>query len=80
LFDVLAESEEDVKTLISSVPGFVSYAAFRSSDGGMTVTICQDKSGTDEASRRAAKWVKENVSTMGSPPVVITEGNTVLLF
>jgi len=80
LFDVLAESEEDVKTLISSVPGFVSYAAFRSGDGGTTVTICQDKAGTDESSRRAAKWVKENVSTMGSPPVVITEGSTVLLF
>jgi hypothetical protein len=80
LFDVLAESEEDVKTLISSVPGFVSYAAFRSGDGGMTVTICQDKAGTDESSRRAAKWVNENVSIMGSPPVVITEGSTVLLF
>lgn len=80
LFDVLAESEEEVKALISSVPGFVSYVAFRSGDGGMTVTICQDKAGTDESSRRAAKWVKENVSTMGSPPVVITEGSTVLLF
>ena len=27
----------------------------------MTVTICQDKAGTDESSRRAADWVKENV-------------------
>ena len=80
LFDVLGQSEEDVQTLISSVPGFVSYAAFRSGDGGMTVTICQDKAGTDESSRRGAKWVKENVSTTGSPPVVITEGSTVLLF
>ena len=80
LFDVLGQSEEEVKTLISSVPGFVSYAAFRSGDGGTTVTICQDKNGTDESSRRAAKWVKENVSTTGSPPVAITEGSTVLLF
>lgn len=79
LFDVLEQNEE-VKTLISSVPGFVSYAAFRSGDGGMTVTICDDKAGTEESSRRAAKWVKENVSTTGSPPVVITEGSTVLLF
>ena len=80
LFDVLGQREEDVKSLISGVPGFISYAAFRSGDGGMTVTICQDKVGTDESSRRAAKWVKENVSTTGSPPVVITEGTTVLLF
>ncbi len=45
------------------MPGFVSYAAFRSgADSGMTVTVCQDKAGTDESSRRAAEWVKENVS------------------
>ena len=70
-----------MKSLISGVPGFVSYAAFRSGggDAGMTVTICQDKTGTDESSRRAAEWVKENVSTTGNPPV-ITEGSTVLQF
>ena len=43
----------------------------------MTVTVCQDKDGTDESSRRAAEWVEENVSTTGNPPT-ITEGSTVL--
>jgi hypothetical protein len=80
LFDVLGQSGEEVKSLIGSVPGFVSYVAFRSGDGGTTVTICEDKDGTDESSRRASKWVRENVSTTGSPPVAITEGTTVLLF
>jgi hypothetical protein len=79
LFDLLGQREEDVRNLISGVPGFVSYAAFRAGDGGMTVTVCQDKDGTDESSRRAAEWVKENLSTPGSPPA-ITEGNTVLQF
>lgn len=79
LFDLLGQREEDIKALIGGVPGFVSYAAFRSGDGGMTVTVCQDKAGTDESSRRAADWVKENVSTSVSPPS-ITEGNTVLHF
>ena len=79
LFDLLGQREEDVKSLISGVPGFVNYAAFRSGDGGMTVTVCEDKTGTDESSRRAAEWVKENVSTAGDPPE-ITEGSTVLQF
>ena len=79
LFDLLEQREDDVKSLISGVPGFVSYSAVRSSDGGMTVTVCQDKVGTDESSRRAAEWVKENVSTIGSPPA-ITEWSTVLHF
>ena len=79
LFDLLGQRQDDVKDLIGGVPGFVSYAAFRSGDGGMTVTVCQDKDGTDESSRRAAEWVKENVSTSVSPPS-ITEGSTVLQF
>jgi hypothetical protein len=80
LFDLLGQREQDVKDLIGGVSGFVSYAAFRSGgDSGMTVTVCQDKAGTDESSRRAAEWVKENVSTTGSAPV-ITEGSTVLQF
>lgn len=79
LFDLLGQREEDVKNLIGAVPGFVSYVAFRSGDGGITVTVCQDKTGTDESSRRAAEWVKENVSSMAGPPV-ITEGSTVLQF
>jgi hypothetical protein len=80
LFDLLGQTEEEIKSLIGGVPGFVSYAAFRSGgDAGMTVTICQDKTGTDESSRRAAEWVKENVSISGNPPVV-TEGSTVLQF
>jgi len=89
LFDLLAQREEDVKKLISGVPGFVSYVAFRAEAGGeedwgpggsgMTVTVCQDKAGADESTRRAAEWVEENVST----PVrrlLITEGSAVLQF
>ena len=79
LFDLLGQREEDVKNLIGAVPGFVSYVAFRSGDGGTTVTVCQDKTGTDESSRRAAEWVKENVSSIANPPV-ISEGSTVLQF
>jgi hypothetical protein len=77
LFDLLGQREEDVKALISGVPGFVNYAAVRSGDGGVTVTVCEDKAGTDESSRRAAEWVKENAGATANPPA-ITEGNTVL--
>jgi hypothetical protein len=79
LFDLLGQREDDVKELISGVPGFVSYAAFRSGDGGMTVTVCEDKEGTDESSRRAAGWVKENATEAVDAPE-ISEGSTVLNF
>jgi hypothetical protein len=79
LFDLLGQREDEVKDLIGGVPGFVSYAAVRSGDGGITVTVCEDKAGTDESSRRAADWVKENVEATVDPPT-ITEGTTVLQF
>jgi hypothetical protein len=79
LFDLLGQREEDVRALISGVPGFVSYTALRSGAGGVTVTVCEDKTGTDESSRRAAEWVKQNVSATANPPA-ITEGDTVLQF
>ena len=79
LFDLLEQREEDVRSLITGVPGFVNYAAVRSDDGGVTVTVCEDKAGTDESSRRAAEWVKENAGTAVKPPV-ITEGDTTLQF
>ena len=79
LFELLGQREEDVRSLLTGVPGFVSYAAVRSDGGGVTVTVCQDKAGTDESSRRAAAWVKENISGTPAPPS-ITEGDTVLQF
>jgi hypothetical protein len=79
LFDALEQRSEEVKELINTVPGFVSYWGFRSGDGGATVTVCQDKSGTDESSRRAADWVKENLGSSVAAPS-ITEGDASLEF
>ena len=79
LFDLLGQREEEVKALIGGVPGFVNYAAVRTGAGGVTVTVCEDKAGTDESTRRAAGFVEENLGTRVSAPAV-TEGDTVLQF
>jgi hypothetical protein len=79
VFDLVAQREDAVRELISGVPGFVSYFAVRADDGGFTVTVCQDRAGTDESSKRAAEFVKENLTGPADPPV-ITEGGTVVQF
>ena len=79
VFDLIEDRSAEVRELISDVPGFVSYAAFKSGDGGTAVTVCQDKEGTDTSTHVAAKWVLENVSM--TPPVPhIEEGSTVAEF
>ncbi len=79
LFDQLEQRNDEVRELIGGVDGFVSYTAVRSGDGGLTVTVCQDKAGTDESSRRAVEWVRENIGATVEPPA-ITEGSTVVHF
>ena len=80
LFDLIEQSDKEIRELITGVPGFVTYAAFRSGDGGTTVTVCQEKAGTDESSNRAAAWIKENASGTAVSPPEIKEGSTVLQF
>jgi hypothetical protein len=80
LMDALTQNEDEVTALISGVPGFVSYVSFRTGDGGaITVTVCDDKAGTDESSRRAAEWVSENLGGGGASPE-ISEGDSVIAF
>jgi len=79
LFTEMEALQTEVRELISGVPGFISYTAFRNGDGGTTVTACEDKAGTDESSRRAAEFVKQNISVKVAPPSV-TEGDAVLQF
>ena len=54
VFDVIVRFEVEVKELFESIPGFVSYTAVHSGNGGTTVSVCEDKTGTDETVRRAA--------------------------
>jgi heme-degrading monooxygenase HmoA len=80
LFDELARRQADVEQLLRGVPGFVAYYLARTQDGGVTVTVCDDRAGTQESTRRAADWVRQNVpAAVGNPPEV-TEGEVLYQF
>ena len=78
LFDELDRRKADVEKLIRGVPGFVSYTLMRTGDGGISVTVCRDKAGTDESVRIAAGWIRENMPATGAQPPKISEGETIL--
>ena len=77
MFDQLESKKDDVERVIRGVPGLVSYTLFRTTDGGVSVTVCQDKAGTDESVKVAAEWIRENI-TGGLNPPTISEGSTIL--
>ena len=77
LADAIASHSGEVNELISGIDGFVSYHVSRDGDMVTSITICNDKAGCDESTRRAADWVKKNVSQLPGPPQV--SGGTVFL-
>ena len=70
----MLEHEQEVNDLISSVPGFVAYYAVNEDGVLATVTVCQDKTGTDESTRRAAEWVRTNLAGASIAPPEVTAG------
>jgi glycine/D-amino acid oxidase-like deaminating enzyme len=80
LFDELARREQDVRDVIQGVSGFVAYYLVRSGDGGVTITVCQDQTGTSESTRRAAEWIRQNLPNVAGGTPEVTEGEVVFNF
>ncbi len=78
LFDLLEQRLDEVESLIRGVQGFVGYSHIRTDDGGVTVTFCQDKAGTDESMQLARDWIQQNASDLNTSPPAVSEGSVVL--
>ena len=74
LFDLIELRNADIEKLLGQVPGFVSYTLIRNADGGQTVTVCRDKTGTDESTRVAREWIQQNAPDLKVSPPTVSEG------
>jgi hypothetical protein len=80
IIDEVIRKRSDVERLIRGVPGFVGYYVIKTEDGGATITICEDRAGTQESVRVAADWVRQNVPEAAGSPPEVTEGEVPLHF
>ena len=78
LFNLLEKEKPDVERLIRDVKGFVSYSLIRTAAGGMSVTVCKSKAGTDESSKVARNWIAENAPKTKAAAPAISEGKVIL--
>ena len=60
------------------VKGFVSFSLVRTSEGGFSVSVFNDKAGTDESIRVAREWIAKNAANTGVSPPNISEGTVIL--
>jgi hypothetical protein len=78
LMDVLERNNAEVERLIRAVQGFVSFFLVRTASGGFSVSVFQDKAGTDESVRVAREWIAKNAANLGAAPPAISEGTVIL--
>ena len=79
LADLLEARKSDVEKLIRGVPGFVSYALIRLTDGAaFSVTVCNDKAGCDESTRVAGEWIRSNAADLKPPAPMVSEGEVIV--
>jgi hypothetical protein len=78
LFDLLAEKKDDVESVIRGVNGFASYTLFWSDNGGVSLTVCQNKAGTDESVQRAREWIQRNAVHLSVSAPAVSEGEVIL--
>jgi len=74
LFGLLEKRKADVESAMRDVPGLVSYTLVRTGDGGVSVTVCKDKAGTEASMRVAKEWIQKNASNISSAPPAVAEG------
>ena len=74
LIDLISGRKEEVENILHSINGFVSWTLIKTESGGATVTVCQDKSGTDESIRVAREWIQKNASDLEVNPPSVSEG------
>jgi heme-degrading monooxygenase HmoA len=78
LLDVLEQRKSEVEEVIRSVPGFQAYTLLRTDDGGVSVTVCEDKAGTEHSVQLARDWIAENASGVDANPPAVSEGSVIL--
>ena len=80
LFSLLEKHKTDLEKLMRSVKGFESYSLARSSEGegGMSMTVCKDKAGTDESVRVAKDWLSKNAANISMDAPKVSSGTIIV--
>ena len=78
LADLLEKRKSAVETAMRKTPKFVSYTLIRLPDACVSLTVCQDKAGTDESVKIAAAWIKENGGGLKVNPPMVSEGSVIV--
>jgi hypothetical protein len=78
LAERLAKHADEIKAVISGVPGFVSYYLIHDGSDTVSITVAQDQTGVDRSNEIAADWLREHAADVPSSAPHITEGEVLV--
>ena len=78
LANQLAPRKDEIISLISEAPGFRAYYMIQAGNDSISVTVCDDESGTQRSSELAAGWIRENMPELASSPPEISAGEVAI--
>ncbi len=78
LADQLAARSDEIRSVISGVTGFRAYYLLRLDDATVSITVCDDAAGTEESTRVAADWIRENMPDLASSPPMVSSGTVTM--
>lgn len=74
LADELKKRNADIQKEIGSVKGFNAYYLVKTTDGAASITVCEDRGGCEESTKRAANWLRANLPNLKMAPPQIISG------
>jgi hypothetical protein len=74
LADLLEARSGEVEAMMSGVPGMQGYYLMRTDDGCASITVCDDEAGTDESTRLAGDWIRDNAADLRIAAPAISSG------
>ena len=80
LIEQMSQRQGEVEEIIKNVPGFKAYYAVRDGDALTTITVCEDSTGTETSTGRAAEWVRDNLPDLTASPPEVSDGDVFLQF
>lgn len=79
LSDELVKHQAEIKTVLRPIRGLHAYYLVKTSDGVVSMTLCEDKAGAEESNRVEATWLKDKLPTFANRAPEVATGEVRIL-
>ena len=74
LVEELLKKQDDIKSVLRPIHGLHAYYLLKTSDGAVSMTVCEDRAGAEESNRVASTWLKDKLPMFANRAPEITIG------